>query len=225
MDPYSFLRALDSRDPFQCSFNGLLNGLNPLTTLSGLGPSMKTDLIPGLAPPSADAPVDVRGKGRIAREEAALEAKIVQKIALGNVETLKPNSGKAVSIGEHQICVAFHDDKDSGYRIWEWHGHLLMFDDEEGYTPQYIYGNHFQPLEKASDQDEALKVAIKIVNGGAGVASSRGLGSIIGAFDIKLGEDESPPSTNRLLRNNILHRNNGKKDLALASSSMLLVKK
>ena len=224
MDPYSFLRALDSRAPFQSSFNGLLNGLNPLTTLSGLGPSINTDLIPGLSSssPSADAPVDVRGKGRIAREEASLEAKIVQKIALGNVETLKPNSGKAVSIGEHQICVAFHDDKDSGYRIWEWHGHLLMFDDEEGYTPQYIYGNHFQPLEKASDQDEAFKVALKIVNGGTGVASSRGLGSIIGAFDIKLGEDES---TDRLLGNNILHRNNGKKDLALDSSSMLLVKK
>eukprot|EP00250_Pteridium_aquilinum_P008070 c17645_g1_i1 orf=74-667(+) len=172
MDPYNFLRNLDSRAPF-------LNGLNPLSTLSGLNLELPI-------------PTDVRGKGKIAREEAALESHIVQKIASGELESLKPNSGKAISIGEHQICVAFHDDTESGYRIWEWHGHLLMFDDDEGYSPEYIYGNHFQSLDKKLDDDvnglldnvnddEDVDGRHAICNGVAAL----GLGSIIPLDDSK----------------------------------------
>lgn len=157
MDPYEFLRAMDSRSPLT-GLSGI-NSLNPLSSLSGLG----------LDPPLAD----VRGRTKIAREEAALEAKVVQIIASGDWESLKPNSGKAIAIGEHHICVAHHEDADSGYRIWEWHGHLLMFDEDEGYTPEYIYGNHFQPMQKKEEPDET-----NVVNG-------VGLGGIIGGDDKK----------------------------------------
>lgn len=150
MDPYNFLRAMESRPPHILQ-NGL-NGLNPLATLSGL---------------NLDPPTDVRGRTKIAREEAALESKVVQLIIAGDWESLNPNSGKAVAIGDHHICVAYHEDSDSGYRTWEWHGHLMMFDEENGYTPEYIYGNYFQPMEKKDEVEEA-----SVVNG-------VGLGGII----------------------------------------------
>ncbi|KAI5073965.1 hypothetical protein GOP47_0011978 [Adiantum capillus-veneris] len=129
MEQYRFLRHFDSR------VHDGLNGLNPLSTLSGLGLQLPI-------------PIDARGKGKIAREEAALETKLVEKIHSGDWESLKPNSGKTISLGEHQISVGFRDDTDSGYRIWEWHGHILIFDDEGGYSPEYIYGSHFQSLDK-----------------------------------------------------------------------------
>lgn len=59
---------------------------------------------------------------------------------------LKPNSGQAVAIGEHHICVGFHEEMGSDYRVWEWHGHIMLFDEENGYTPEYIYGNYFERL-------------------------------------------------------------------------------
>lgn len=55
-----------------------------------------------------------------------------------------PNSGQAVVIGEHHICIGFHEDTGSDYRVWEWHGHIMLFDEENGYMPEYIYGNYFE---------------------------------------------------------------------------------
>ena len=85
---------------------------------------------------------------KLAREESLLEAQVVQ-IILSDAceETLRPNSRRSVSVSGHSICVVFRDDLASGYRIWEWHGHILIFDDERGYTPEYIYGNFFQLLQ------------------------------------------------------------------------------
>ncbi|PIA52999.1 hypothetical protein AQUCO_01000694v1 [Aquilegia coerulea] len=83
----------------------------------------------------------------LSKEESKLEKQIIRTILAGNIEILKPNSGQAVTIGEHHICVGFHQEKDdSDYRVWEWHGHIMLFDDENGYTPEYIYGNYFERL-------------------------------------------------------------------------------
>ncbi|KAB2631189.1 hypothetical protein D8674_008708 [Pyrus ussuriensis x Pyrus communis] len=49
-------------------------------------------------------------------------------------------------IGEHHICIGFHEELRSEYRVWEWHGHIMLFDEENGYTPEYIYGNYFEEL-------------------------------------------------------------------------------
>ena len=57
-------------------------------------------------------------------------------ILSGNIDSLKPNSVQAVTFGEHHICVGFHEEKGSDYRVWEWHGHIMLFDEENGYTPE-----------------------------------------------------------------------------------------
>lgn len=85
------------------------------------------------------------GKSELAREEAKLEREVIKIVLSGNGESvLKPNSGQAVSVRDHHICVGFQDEEDSGYRVWEWHGHIMSFDEEFGYNPEYIYGNYFQ---------------------------------------------------------------------------------
>eukprot|EP00249_Psilotum_nudum_P012679 c23916_g2_i1 orf=178-675(+) len=120
-----------------------------------------------------DRPGVVASKSKQAREEALLEAKIVRKIIAGQWDDLQPNTGKAVAIGEHHVCVRFSEEPESGYRTWEWHGHLLLFDEEKGYVPEYIYGYYFQLLEK------------KPVVEDPGVAIGVGLGGIIDANDKK----------------------------------------
>ncbi|GAB4833761.1 hypothetical protein Ancab_032011 [Ancistrocladus abbreviatus] len=93
-------------------------------------------------------------KTQLAKEESKLEKEIIKIILSGKTESLKPNSGQAVTIGEHHICVGFHDETGSDYRVWEWHGHIMLFDEENGYAPEYIYGNYFQ------------RVAAKVSGGG-----------------------------------------------------------
>ncbi|KAI5682269.1 hypothetical protein M9H77_03497 [Catharanthus roseus] len=99
-------------------------------------------------------------KTQLAKEESKLEKEIIRTILSGKSDTLKPNSGQAVTIGEHHICVGFHEDKGSDYRVWEWHGHIMLFDEENGYTPEYIYGNYFErvtgkkQMKKNEDEPE-----------------------------------------------------------------------
>ncbi|CAL9089923.1 unnamed protein product [Musa textilis] len=98
----------------------------------------------------------------LAKEEAKLEKEIVRIVRSGNaVEALKANSGQSVAIGDHCICVAVHEEEaGSEYRVWEWHGHIMLFDEENGYSAEYIYGNYFERLpekkgrKQAGDDDE-----------------------------------------------------------------------
>ncbi|XP_075517339.1 uncharacterized protein LOC142551808 [Primulina tabacum] len=85
-------------------------------------------------------------KTQLAKEEAKLEKEIIRTILSGEIEKLNPNSGQAVAIGGHHICVGFHEETGSDYRVWEWHGHIMLFDEENGYTPEYIYGNYFEKV-------------------------------------------------------------------------------
>lgn len=128
---------------------------------------------------------------QLAKEESRLEKEIIRTILGGKIETLKPNSGQAVAIGEHHICVGYHEETGSDYRVWEWHGHIMLFDEENGYTPEYIYGNYFERVkvvkkegvvakkeevvvEEVEDEDEkvgnsGLKELIEIIgNAGTG---------------------------------------------------------
>lgn len=100
---------------------------------------------------------------QLAKEESKLEKEIIRVILSGNLQSLKPNSGQAVTIGEHHICVGFHEETGSEYRVWEWHGHIMLFDEENGYTPEYIYGNYFErvPVRAATkfgDEEKDEKV-------------------------------------------------------------------
>ncbi|KAI3822646.1 hypothetical protein L1987_10241 [Smallanthus sonchifolius] len=110
-------------------------------------------------------------KSHLAKEESKLEKEVIKIILSGNAEeTLKPNSGQAVAIGEHHICVGYHVEAGSEYRVWEWHGHIMLFDDENGYNPEYIYGNYFERLRvvpgKMKQEEDGDDKEDKIVNSG-----------------------------------------------------------
>ncbi|KAF0904222.1 hypothetical protein E2562_032997 [Oryza meyeriana var. granulata] len=94
---------------------------------------------------------EARRRRTLAREEAKLEKEIVRLVLAGEAdEALKPNSGQSVAVGDHHVCIGFHDETGGEYRVWEWHGHVMIFDDEDGYSAEYIYGNHFEPLAAAT---------------------------------------------------------------------------
>ncbi|CAL9205435.1 uncharacterized protein LOC103975397 [Musa acuminata AAA Group] len=101
-----------------------------------------------------------RNRRLLAKEEAKLEKEIVRIVHSGDaVEALKANSGQSVAIGDHNICVAVHEEVGSEYRVWEWHGHIMLFDEENGYSAEYIYGNYFEKLpekkkKKGRKQDD-----------------------------------------------------------------------
>ncbi|CAN8279167.1 unnamed protein product [Cochlearia groenlandica] len=94
----------------------------------------------------SDGDEDGDGHSNLDREESKLEKELIRVIVSGRSDSLKPNSGQAVTVNEHHICVGFHEDEESDYRVWEWHGHIMLFDEDNGYTPEYIYGNYFERL-------------------------------------------------------------------------------
>ncbi|KAG5550131.1 hypothetical protein RHGRI_015173 [Rhododendron griersonianum] len=118
-------------------------------------------------------------KTQLAKEESKLEKAIIRTILSGKTDTLKPNSGQAVTVNEHHICVGFHRDAGSEYRVWEWHGHVMLFDEENGYSPEYIYGNYFEVVKgdkvSVGNDDDDEKVEEKI--------GSLGLRELIGSGD------------------------------------------
>ncbi|XP_042512572.1 uncharacterized protein LOC122087486 [Macadamia integrifolia] len=103
----------------------------------------------------------------LSKEESKLEKEIIRIILSGNTESLKPNSGQSVAVGEHHICVGFHEEKGSDYRVWEWHGHIMLFDDENGYSPEYIYGNYFERAPSLKPTVDTEKDAQKEDRGGS----------------------------------------------------------
>lgn len=120
-----------------------------------------------------DDGVEPSYKSQLAKEESKLEKEIIRTIHSGNTDSLKPNSGQALTIGEHHICVGFHEDSESDYRVWEWHGHIILFDEENGYNPEYIYGNYFERLaakpnmkKKQSEEKQVEKEVEKVGNMG-----------------------------------------------------------
>ncbi|CAI9273363.1 unnamed protein product [Lactuca saligna] len=109
------------------------------------------------------------GKTQLAKEESKLEEEVIKIILSGNTEeSLKPNSGEAVRIGEHHICIGYHVEPDSEYRVWEWHGHIMLFDEENGYNynPEYIYGNYFEKLRVVPEKMKVKAEEDKVVNSG-----------------------------------------------------------
>lgn len=97
------------------------------------------------------------------KEERAIEREIIKAITTGKLDSLKPNSGQSVPIGEHYVCVSYHEESDSNCRVWEWHGHVVFYDDESGYTQEYVYGNYFERMmmtrevfgDESDEEDES----------------------------------------------------------------------
>ncbi|WCJ18097.1 hypothetical protein M5689_000473 [Euphorbia peplus] len=99
----------------------------------------------------------------LVKEESKLEKEIVRVIVSGKADSLKPNSGQAITIGDHHVCVGFHEDKGSDYRVWEWHGHIMVVDEDNEYTAEYIYGNYFERLQVKSGVQTEVKKEMKEV--------------------------------------------------------------
>jgi hypothetical protein len=130
---------------------------------------------------------EARRRRTLSREETKLEKEIVRMVLAGDADdALKPNSGQSVAVGDHHVCVGFHDDAGGEYRVWEWHGHVMLFDDDDGYSAEYIYGNHFEPLAAATarakqkdkekrEKDLTSGLRDLIVGDGDTTASSNGL--------------------------------------------------
>lgn len=90
-------------------------------------------------------------KSWLAKEECMLENEIIRVIQSGKTDELKPNSREGVTIRDHLICVALHEQKGSDYRVWEWHGHIMMVDEQNSYSPHHIYGNYYERLLMLDD--------------------------------------------------------------------------
>lgn len=114
-----------------------------------------------LADSDDDDDEDHPGKSQLSKEESKLEKQIIKIISSGKIDSLKPNSGQAVTIGEHYICIGYHEETGSDYRVWEWHGHIMLFDEENGYTPEYIYGNYFERLQGKTRQGGSGSVVVE----------------------------------------------------------------
>ncbi|XP_025704115.1 uncharacterized protein [Arachis hypogaea] len=104
-------------------------------------------------------------RSQLAKEESKLEREIIKVILSGTTDSLKPNSGQAVTVRDHHICVGFHEEKGSDYRVWEWHGHIMMFDEEHGYSPEYIYGNYFERLVPRTNRPGGAGVVAPVKEG------------------------------------------------------------
>lgn len=128
---------------------------------------------------------------QLSKEESKLEKAIIKLILSQDTQqTLKPNSGQAVTINDHHICVGYHEEPGSDYRVWEWHGHIMLFDEENGYTPEYIYGNYFERVPvvakaqpQASGQDEDDKDVNEGEKEEKAPAGNLGLRELIGDAD------------------------------------------
>lgn len=107
---------------------------------------LSTFLTPSL-PLISSSPDDGRdesGLGYVAKQEAKVEGVVIRTILSGDTDSLRPNSGQSVTICGHNICVGFHDEKGSEHRVWERHGHVMTYDENNSYSLKYIFGNYLE---------------------------------------------------------------------------------
>ena len=86
------------------------------------------------------------GMGYMAGEEVEVEREIVATIIAGNITSLRPNSGEPIMIRGHNISVGYHNERGSNYRVWEWHGHIMTYDELNGLSLDYIHGYYHERI-------------------------------------------------------------------------------
>ncbi|XP_050241259.1 uncharacterized protein LOC126690173 [Quercus robur] len=68
--------------------------------------------------------------------------------------SFKPSSSKPSSSKKPRSFDALNEpcglDEDTLFRfrdrVWEWHKHVVFYDDENGYMQEYVYGNYFKRM-------------------------------------------------------------------------------
>jgi hypothetical protein len=136
---HNLMDRLQLRPPFLDSNSFLTSSLEDLHLLSNFLPDSDAD-----SDPEPDIPLNSDFRRRaLAKEETKLEKEVIRLVQSGDSDQLlKPNTGQSVSIGDHNICVGFHVDKEAEYRVWEWHGHIMLYDETEGYIYDYLLLKH-----------------------------------------------------------------------------------
>ena len=87
------------------------------------------------------------GMSWLLKEEYEVEKEIMGIIRSGNTDLLKPNCPNGITIREHPICVLLHEQEDPEFRVWEWHGHIMIYDPQSGsYRLEYIHGHYCERL-------------------------------------------------------------------------------
>ncbi|RWR75680.1 FK506-binding protein 5-like protein [Cinnamomum micranthum f. kanehirae] len=89
--------------------------------------------------------------GYVADQEARVERAVIHAIVTGDTAWLRPNSGRPVMIGGHNINVQCHGDRGDDYRVWEWHGHVMTYDEENGYSLDYIFGHFYERIPERQE--------------------------------------------------------------------------
>ncbi|EPS68091.1 hypothetical protein M569_06683 [Genlisea aurea] len=158
------------------------------------------DLLGNLSESGSDSE-DEESKSQLAKEESKLEKEIIRTILSGDIEKLKPNSGETVSFGEHHVCVGFQEETGSDYRVWEWHGHIVLFDEDSGYMPEYIYGNYFEML--GPNSMKLKKPGRKIDNGDHAAVPEMGNGENLGNKGLKELIECKDSGSERIIHRNL----------------------
>ncbi|RWR91016.1 hypothetical protein CKAN_02015300 [Cinnamomum micranthum f. kanehirae] len=94
----------------------------------------------------------------MANEEVEVERQIVRTIIAGNSDSLRPNSDEPITIRGHNIVVGCHNERGSVYQVWEWHVHVMTYDEmnakEEGKvdkdTVRIIFSGNFSTRKNLS---------------------------------------------------------------------------
>lgn len=84
-------------------------------------------------------------KINIEKEVAKVEEEIAHTIVSGNIESLQANSGEVVMVAGHELCIEVHESGQDE-RVWEWHGHIVLYEEEEEFRPAYFCGSYKERL-------------------------------------------------------------------------------
>ena len=127
-----------------------INGLRPnpcdITPRSDIN-LLSADLTPSLPLISSSLiGRDESGLGYVAREETKIEGEIIRIIISGVTDSLRPNSGQPIPIYGHNSCIGFHDERGSEHRVWECHGHVTTYDENNCRSLEYSFRNYIERL-------------------------------------------------------------------------------
>ncbi|RWR75682.1 FK506-binding protein 5 [Cinnamomum micranthum f. kanehirae] len=84
------------------------------------------------------------GLGCVAKEGVKIEGEIIRIILSSDTDSLRPNSVQPIPIYGHNICIRFHNERGSEHWVWECHGHVMTYDENNSLSLEYIFGIYFE---------------------------------------------------------------------------------
>ncbi|XXG78974.1 hypothetical protein AAC387_Pa09g0140 [Persea americana] len=142
------MNSNDRINLFECDSRLLgriqLNDIDLNTNFSQPG----NDLISSILSPSISLSSSINERSRminVVKEEAKVKKEIARIIAFGNSDSLQANSSQAVMVVGHNVYIGVEETR-YDERVWEWHGHIVLYEDELEFMPEYIYGSHNERL-------------------------------------------------------------------------------